>query len=61
VSASQEHYSAQFFYRVINRLSDVDILNDVGDFRWFSRSAVDALNSLPESNRFMKGLFSSRR
>ena len=50
--------SAHFFYRVINRLSDVDIPNDVGDFRLFSRRAVDALNSLPESNRFMKGLFS---
>lgn len=31
--------------------------NDVGDFRLFSRRAVDALNQLPESNRFMKGLF----
>lgn len=50
--------SAHFFYRVINRLSDVDIPNDVGDFRLFSRRAVEALNRMPESNRFMKGLFS---
>lgn len=49
--------TAHFFYRVINRLSDVAIPNDVGDFRLFSRRAVDALNRLPESNRFMKGLF----
>ena len=49
--------SAHFFYRLINRLSDVDIPTDVGDFRLFSRRAVDALNRLPESNRFMKGLF----
>jgi glycosyltransferase involved in cell wall biosynthesis len=49
--------SAHFFYRLINRLSEVDIPTDVGDFRLFSRRAVDALNRLPESNRFMKGLF----
>lgn len=49
--------TAHLFYRIINRLSDVSIPNDVGDFRLFSRRAVDALNRLPESNRFMKGLF----
>ncbi|WP_114973634.1 glycosyltransferase family 2 protein [Rhodoferax ferrireducens] len=49
--------TAHFFYRVINKLSDVTIPSDVGDFRLFSRRAVDALNRLPESNRFMKGLF----
>lgn len=49
--------TAHFFYRVINRLSDVTIPNDVGDFRLFSRRAVVALNRMPESNRFMKGLF----
>ena len=49
--------TAHAFYRVINRLSEVSIPNDVGDFRLFSRRAVDALNRLPESNRFMKGLF----
>lgn len=45
------------FYRVINRLSDVPVPRDVGDFRLLSRRAVDALNELPERNRFMKGLF----
>ena len=49
--------TAHFFYRIINRLSDVPIPRDVGDFRLFSRRAVDAINRLPESNRFMKGLF----
>jgi glycosyltransferase involved in cell wall biosynthesis len=49
--------TAHFFYRIINRLSEVSIPNDVGDFRLFSRRSVDALNRLPESNRFMKGLF----
>jgi polyisoprenyl-phosphate glycosyltransferase len=49
--------TAHFFYRIINSLSDVAIPNDVGDFRLFSRRTIDALNRLPESNRFMKGLF----
>ena len=49
--------TAHFFYRIINRMSEVSIPQDVGDFRLFSRRAVDALNRLPESNRFMKGLY----
>lgn len=49
--------TARAFYRVINRLAEVDIPSNVGDFRLLSRRAVDALNNLPERNRFMKGLF----
>lgn len=49
--------SAQGFYFVINRLSDVPIPQQIGDFRLFSRRAVGALNQLPERTRFMKGLF----
>lgn len=49
--------TAHVFYRVINRLSEVAIPQDVGDFRLLSRRAVDALNQLPERNRFTKGLF----
>lgn len=49
--------TARGFYRVMNRLSDVPIPEDVGDFRLLSRRVVDALNLLPERNRFMKGLF----
>lgn len=49
--------SAAWFYRVINGLSDVPIPENVGDFRLLSRRCVEALNLLPESNRFMKGLF----
>lgn len=50
-------FSAHWFYRFINWLSEVPIPEDVGDFRLLSRRAVEALNELPESNRFMKGLF----
>lgn len=49
--------TAHAFYRVMERLSEVPIPADVGDFRLLSRRAVDALNLLPERNRFMKGLF----
>lgn len=49
--------TARAFYRVINRLSEVPIPEDVGDFRLLSRRAVEALNGFPERNRFMKGLF----
>lgn len=49
--------SARMFYRVINALSDTSIPADIGDFRLLSRRAVDALNQMPESGRFMKGLF----
>ena len=49
--------SAHWFYRIINGLSEVPIPPDVGDFRLLSRRAVEALNQLPERNRFMKGLF----
>jgi glycosyltransferase involved in cell wall biosynthesis len=49
--------SAHFFYRAINRMSAVDIPADTGDFRLLSRPVLDALQSLPERRRFMKGLF----
>jgi dolichol-phosphate mannosyltransferase len=44
------------FYRILVRLSTVDIPADVGDFCVMSRRAVEALNSLPETERFVRGL-----
>jgi len=49
--------TAHWFYRTINYLSDVEIPRDTGDFRLLSRRAVDAVTSLPERRRYMKGLF----
>jgi glycosyltransferase involved in cell wall biosynthesis len=49
--------TAHLFYRLLNRLSDVPIPADVGDFRLLSRRAVLAINAMPERNRYMKGLF----
>lgn len=49
--------TAEAFYRFHNKLSSVQIPENVGDFRLMDRSAVDALKGLPERQRFMKGLF----
>ena len=45
------------FYHLVNRHSAVPIPVDAGDFRLMDRRVVDALKSLPERNRFMKGLY----
>lgn len=49
--------TAKLFYQVIQRMSRVEIPQDVGDFRLLSRRAMDALGALREQHRFMKGLF----
>jgi len=50
--------TAHLFYRLIRRLTPIDIPADTGDFRLMSRQVVDALRLLRERHRFMKGLFS---
>jgi len=50
-------WTALFFYRIHNEVSDVPIPENVGDFRLFTRNVCDSLKALPESCRFMKGLF----
>jgi glycosyltransferase involved in cell wall biosynthesis len=49
--------SAHIFYRLIGRLTGIDIPHDTGDFRIMNRRAVEALRRLREHHRFMKGLF----
>src|SRR5690554_5309862 len=49
--------TARLFYKVFNRLSDITIPEDVGDFRLLDRNVIDAIKKLPEKDRFMKGLF----
>jgi glycosyltransferase involved in cell wall biosynthesis len=49
--------TALMFYRVHNALSELKIPENVGDFRLMDRQVVNALRSLPERHRFMKGLF----
>ena len=50
--------TASAFYRVFNRLAEVDIPADTGDFRLMDRCVLQAIQKLPERNRFMKGIFS---
>jgi glycosyltransferase involved in cell wall biosynthesis len=49
--------TAQSFYRFINRISEISIPENVGDFRLMDRVVVDVIRQLPENRRFMKGLF----
>lgn len=48
--------TAKLFYRVLRRISDLDIPENIGDFRLMSRKAVHAVRALRERTRFMKGL-----
>ena len=50
--------TAKMFYKILNNLSDVEIPKDTGDFRLVDRKVVDVINSMPEHNKFLRGLFS---
>ena len=50
--------SAKMFYKILYSLSDVEIPKDTGDFRLVDRKVVDVINSLPEHNKYLRGLFS---
>lgn len=50
--------TARGFYRVLNKLSDVPIPLDTGDFRLMSRKVVAALRAMPERDRFVRGMVS---
>jgi dolichol-phosphate mannosyltransferase len=50
--------TAKLFYRLIYRITDVDIPIDTGDFRLMDRKVVDVLRSMREHNRFIRGLTS---
>lgn len=50
--------TAKMFYKTLNALSDVEIPKDTGDFRLVDKKVVDTINSLPEHNKFLRGLFS---
>lgn len=51
-------WSAKLFYRVINKLSDVEIPSDTGDFRLIDRRVVDVMLSMPERHRLLRGICS---
>ncbi|MGI6181648.1 MAG: glycosyltransferase family 2 protein [Agathobaculum sp.] len=50
-------FFARMFYKIINRISDADIVDGARDYRLMRRSVVDAILSMREYNRFSKGIF----
>jgi glycosyltransferase involved in cell wall biosynthesis len=50
--------TASAFYRAFNRISEVEVPVDVGDFRLVDRRALDVFSQMRESNRFVRGMFS---
>ncbi|MEC4885921.1 MAG: glycosyltransferase family 2 protein [Scytonema sp. PMC 1070.18] len=51
-----KRFTAYAFYRILKRLADVNIPVDTGDFCLMDRKVVDVLNSMPERNRYIRGL-----
>lgn len=51
-------FFARLFYRLINKMSDTEIVDGARDFRFMTRKFVDAVLSISEYNRFSKGIFS---
>lgn len=49
--------TASWFYRVLGRMSEVDIPFDAGDFRLVDRRVVDSVLSMPEHHRYLRGMF----
>jgi dolichol-phosphate mannosyltransferase len=50
--------TAELYYRLLQRLTDVPIPMDVGDFRLIDRRAVEAFKAMREQSRFVRGMFS---
>jgi dolichol-phosphate mannosyltransferase len=48
--------TARLFYRILRRITNIDIPVDTGDFRLMSRRVVDALIAMPENHRFVRGM-----
>ena len=51
-------FFAHIFYKIINKMSDVEMVDGARDYRLMTRKMVDAIISLKEYNRYSKGLFS---
>jgi dolichol-phosphate mannosyltransferase len=49
-------FTASFFYRLIQKITDVKIPLDTGDFRLLDRKVVDVMNSMHERHRFLRGM-----
>ena len=52
-----KRFTADVFYRLLGKLSDIEIPRNVGDFRLVDRKALDAFLAMPERDRFVRGMF----
>ncbi len=52
-----KRFTASIFYKIHNKISNVKIPENVGDYRLFTRLVLNAIKLLPENQRFMKGVF----
>lgn len=51
-----KRFSARMFYKLLNRLSSLELPEGAADYRFMSRRVVDVLGSMPERHRFLRGL-----
>ncbi len=51
-----KEFTAKAFYRIIYKITDIDIPMDTGDFRLMDRKVVEALKTMREKHRFMRGM-----
>ena len=49
--------TSKLFYKLMNKLSSVEIPSNVGDFRLIDRKALDVFRAMPEQDRFVRGMF----
>ncbi|MDX1684102.1 MAG: glycosyltransferase family 2 protein [Saprospiraceae bacterium] len=50
-----KRWTAKWFYRILKRLTDIDIPLDTGDFRLIDRKIIDLLKEMPEKHKFLRG------
>lgn len=55
--SSFKRWTADIFYRMLKRISSIEIPSNVGDFRLIDRKALDAFLRMPEQDRFVRGMF----
>ena len=53
-----KHVTARWFYRLLGRMTDIDVPAAAGDFRLVDRRALAAFRAMRESNRYLRGMFS---
>ena len=52
-----KRWTASLFYKLLSRLSSIDMPRDTGDFRLVDRKVLNAFRAMPEQDRFVRGMF----